>query len=255
MRKRIFLMAMAAAAIGLTGCGAMKKETAPETEFAQATTIASTETAAETADAPTDAGEEDATVETIAAREEMVGGWTEQSPVLTDEVREIFAKAYPDEGENEGDAYYDPIALLGTQVVSGTNYKILFRKGVVGDSTAEEYAVGKIYVDLQGNVEVLSTEETDVKTELNDGAWEVYAVAELTDDEKTAFEGAFDGLLGVSYEPLSVIAEKDTGYMVLCKGTVVYPDAVSYYTVVEIDKTEAGNLELQDISDLSVEQE
>ncbi len=99
-------------------------------------------------------------------KKNLPGGWTEQDSEITDDVREIFEKAYP----NEGNTYYEPITLLGTQVVAGINYKILFRTGTVGATTQETYAIGKIYVDLKGNVEVISTEDIDVNTNLDDEA-------------------------------------------------------------------------------------
>lgn len=99
-------------------------------------------------------------------KKNLPGGWTEQDSEITDEVREIFEKAYP----NEGNTYYEPIALLGTQVVAGINYKILFRTCTVGATKREAYAIGKIYVDLKGNVKVISTEDIDVNTNLDDEA-------------------------------------------------------------------------------------
>lgn len=280
MRKRRLYVAAVLAAMAIAGCNAKASvpETIPETapvETIEVTTKAALETTAEetaetvetseTADpsaeeteTPPKSAESAAEAETVDEAEKedptdmkknLPGGWTEQVSEITDKIREIFEKAYPD----DGNTYYDPIALLGTQVVAGTNYKILFRTGTVGATTPETYAIGKIYADLQGNVEVISTKKTGVKTHFDDEDWQIYTGIHLTDDERNAFQNAFAGMTGVSYEPIFVIAENDTGYMVLYKAAVVYPNAKPYYAVVKIDKTEKGNLDIGEISDLTKE--
>jgi len=49
---------------------------------------------------------------------------------------------------------YEPIALLGTQVVAGTNYAILCRITAVTPDTEPELGIVYIYEDLEGNSEV-----------------------------------------------------------------------------------------------------
>jgi hypothetical protein len=53
-----------------------------------------------------------------------MGGWViPETPEVTDEVRKIFEDAF---SELDG-AKYVPFAYLGSQLVSGTNYKVVAR--------------------------------------------------------------------------------------------------------------------------------
>ena len=249
MRKFLFVLATGMVVASFTGC---TEKSTTATELSVSTTAATeTATEIETTDEPV-VDETDIALETVAAEEKLVGGWTKvESPKLTDEVKGYFAEAFPD-GTN---TFYEPIALLGTQVVSGTNYKILYRKISIGSADAvDTYGIGTIYVDLQNNVEVLDAEETGIPTHLDEGGWTTYDVTDLTDDEKTAFQDAFNGMTGVSYDPIAVIAESDNGYYVLFEAQVVYPGTEPYYAVVEINKTETGNLEIGEITNLVAEE-
>lgn len=248
MRKIVYVLVVGVAAASLAGCAA--KSSTPN-ELVTSTAVATeTATEIETANEPI-LDETDVADETVSVEDNLVGGWTNvESPKLTDEVKAYFAEAFPD----SADTFYEPEALLGTQVVSGINYKILYRKICINSTdTSDTYAIGTIYVDLQGNVEVLDAGETDIPTHLDEGGWTVYEAADLTDDEKTAFQDAFNEMAGVAYNPITIIAESDTGYLVLCDATVAYPGTEPYYAVVEIKKTETGELLIGEISDLVTE--
>lgn len=248
MKKFLFVLATGITVASFTGCATNSTiTTEPATSTAAATETA---TEIETAGEPI-VDETDVALETTAAEDALVGGWVKpESPALTDEVKGYFAKAFPD-GTN---TFYEPVALLGTQVVSGTNYKVLYRKISIGTSDAvDTYGIGTIYVDLKNNVEVLDVGELDVPTHLNEGGWTTYDVTDLTNDEKAAFQDAFNGMTGVSYDPIAVIAESDSGYYVLFEAQVVYPGTEPYYAVIEIKKTDTGNLEIGEIYNLVAE--
>lgn len=57
---------------------------------------------------------------------------------------------------------YTPLALLGTQVVAGTNYAILCRASTVTAEPASALAVLIVYADLQGNAEVTRISQFDI---------------------------------------------------------------------------------------------
>ena len=81
--------------------------------------------------------------------EAKAGGWTDaEKTELTAEESEIFAAAIAGT-EYEG---YEAVALLGTQVVAGTNYKFQ-----VKDLDGNEKTM-VVYRDLQKNCSVLSVE-------------------------------------------------------------------------------------------------
>jgi len=54
---------------------------------------------------------------------------------------------------------YEPVALLGTQVVSGTNYAVLCRITPVTPDAEPEFGIVYIYEDLDGNAEVTEVKD------------------------------------------------------------------------------------------------
>lgn len=75
----------------------------------------------------------------------LMGGWSEaETPVVTDEAKAALEKA----GKADKNTTYTPIALVATQVVSGTNYCILCE--VNGGYEAFVY----VYADLNGKAEI-----------------------------------------------------------------------------------------------------
>lgn len=88
--------------------------------------------------------------------EELVGGWQKaESSELTDEARAAFEKAT----KGLVGVDYKPVALLGTQVVAGTNYRILCEATVVYPGAETQKVVMTIYEDLDGNASILSIED------------------------------------------------------------------------------------------------
>ena len=59
----------------------------------------------------------------------------------------------------------------------------------------------------------------------NAGEWDASVPVELSEELQSAFAQATGGLLGVHYEPVAVLAQKGEDFCILCKATVVYPDA------------------------------
>lgn len=87
---------------------------------------------------------------------DLDGGWTQaESPVVTEDATKAFDKAM----EGFVGVDYSPVALLSTQVVSGTNYCFLCEATVVYPGAETSYALVYIYADLQGNAEI-----TDIVT-------------------------------------------------------------------------------------------
>ena len=83
----------------------------------------------------------------------VVGGWTiSEDAAITDEARAAFEKAM----EGFTGVGYEPVALIGTQVVSGTNYCILCEARVIVPDAAPYYALVYVYADLKGGAEILN---------------------------------------------------------------------------------------------------
>ena len=85
----------------------------------------------------------------------LAGGWAvAEDQAITDDINNLFWQAMESYQTGTITIAYTPIALLGTQVVAGTNYAIL--------CTASEINAGRslvivyVYQDLEGNASVLS---------------------------------------------------------------------------------------------------
>lgn len=92
----------------------------------------------------------------------IVGGWTVQVPETAAPLPDEAQKAYDAAMQTAAGATMTPVALLGTQVVSGVNYMILCAgEEVVQDPTPELYVV-TIYEDATGKAEVSSVETLDL---------------------------------------------------------------------------------------------
>lgn len=85
--------------------------------------------------------------------EGAVGTWQEaESPALTEEATAAFNMAT----EGFVGVDYVPVALLSTQTVAGTNYRILCEATVVYPGAEMHYAVVNVYESLKGNASILS---------------------------------------------------------------------------------------------------
>lgn len=89
------------------------------------------------------------------------------------------------------------------------------------------------------------TDKTQEEQTTPDADWILPETIEMTDDVQERFSNAMNGLVGVDYEPLGYMGEKDGVYCILCRATVVYPDAKPYYTLVYV--TDQGVQNIWDI--------
>lgn len=179
MMRRIMISAMAAVmAVSMAGCGQ---------NTAGSNTASTEDTSAQTSTASDDSSTSD------SGSEQLDGGWeTPATPELTDEAKKALEKAT----ENLDGATYKPVALLGTQIVAGTNYKILCRTAPVVPDAVETYAIVTVYEDLDGNCEITDVQDSGRDTDIVDdetmtGGWEQAESPVMTDDEKEVFDKAF----------------------------------------------------------------
>ena len=77
-------------------------------------------------------------------------------------------------------------------------------------------------------------EQTQADTNTPDADWNLPDTIEMPEEVTAVFEKAMDGLTGVGYEPVGYLGEKDGVYCVLCRATVIYPDAKPYYALVYV---------------------
>lgn len=93
----------------------------------------------------------------LAGSDYVMGGWELNlgSTLMADSPEALAA--FENATEGLADFTFEPVALLGTQIVSGTNYAVLCR-----ETTLPAYEVVYIYEDLQGNAQVLGTEAIQI---------------------------------------------------------------------------------------------
>lgn len=92
-------------------------------------------------------------------KEAAVGGWSAaEGAALTEEARAAFEKAT----EGMVGVDYVPVALLGTQLVAGTNYAVLCEARAVVPDAQPYYAIVFVYRDLQGGAELLKIVDLDL---------------------------------------------------------------------------------------------
>ena len=162
-------------------------------------------------------------------KEQLSVGWkiaTEFESYLPIESVNLFYKT-----TTEANEQVIPIALLGKQVVSGTNYMFLVQKD-------NEYYVYIIYKNLENKTSITNRTKFDLtkythENKLIDsktlvGGWKVEVVEEdiqsMTLDEKTQkiFEKASEKLTGETYYPITVLGKQivsGINYAVIAYGT------------------------------------
>ena len=89
--------------------------------------------------------------EVEAGRPGLMGGWSEpETPEVTEAAQTALNKATA----TLTGASYKPVALLSTQVVAGTNYRLLCVVSGVVPEAEKEFMIVQVYEDLRGGAEV-----------------------------------------------------------------------------------------------------
>ncbi len=166
---------------------------------------------------------------TAASAAGLLGGWDlPEDAALEDETLAAFETA----AEGLLGVDYEPLALLGTQVVAGTNYCVLCRARVTAPDATPYFALVYVYADLEGGAKILNIvplENTGAAGALpggwiaNDG--EIDPAAD--ENVSVAFSGALEGLVGAEYEAVACLSRQvvsGTNYCLLAKVTPVVPD-------------------------------
>ena len=165
------------------------------------------------------------------AEEQVAGGWTKvEDGTMTPELQDIFDKAI----EGLVGVNYEAVELVETQVVAGTNYKFLAKGTTVTMPPMEGTYYVTVYKNLDGGVELLNIEQIEQTLV---GGWEMPEDKTVTPELKDMFDTAMEGLLGVTYEPLELVATQlvaGTNYMFYCNGTTVTnpPETKPYYVTI-----------------------
>ena len=199
----------------------------------------------------------------------IVGGWTidelaVSGAQLPDEVKEAFEKAMTEYVGMD----FKPIAYLGSQVVSGSNYMILCEGTMVTAEPTTELDVVTIYKDLNGNAEITNvapldlgaienTENANADTQQLMGGWtpQFTGSSEVPAEIKKVFEGALEGLVGVGYEDEVCLATKVVSgieYAFLTKATTVTAEPASYHAIIFATANADGTYSIANIVPLNL---
>lgn len=76
----------------------------------------------------------------------------------------------------------------------------------------------------------------------DDADWTLPDTIEMTAEATAVFNKALEGLVGVTYEPLGFLGEKNGTYCILCRATVVYPGAKPGYALVYVNDDGVQNI-------------
>lgn len=165
-------------------------------------------------------------------------------------------------------ASFEPLAILATQSVSGTNYRCLATGTLATENPSTYVYVVDISADLNHNVAVVDADVLDfseycVKYEKEEeptpivGGWTFSGISKnyLSDEEKKIFADATEGLAGVDIDPVDVIATQVVGGLnlaYLCTVTPVVPDAESHWAIATIYADPSLSAELLGIKDIDI---
>ncbi len=189
-----------------------------------------------------------------------VGGWTLNTSVkntIPEQQKDLFDKAL----SNHEDKSFKPIAYLGSQVVSGTNYMYLC-------TSNSSFKVVTVYSDLKGNVTIRQVEDFEIEDYANveqenaateiTGGWQADSFvgeSTLNNDEREMFDSATEKLLGVNYKPVTVLATQlvaGTNYAVLAVSETVTESPVYNISVVTIYKNLEGKSEVTSVANIDL---
>ena len=144
--KKVMAMVMALVmAAGMTACGSVSEAAATAAKNNTSDVLIADDKG------ETDKQEEDSNKDSID------GGWSISEDNAIDKNPEANA-ALEKALEGMVGAVYEPVAVLGTQVVAGTNYCILCKVTAVTPDAQPTYALVYVYEDFEGSAEI-----TDVK--------------------------------------------------------------------------------------------
>lgn len=244
----IVVSGMFASALLLAGCAGQSATT---------TSSASTTSAASTT----------SSTSTTSQTETIAGGWTTYdgtTPALNDDIRASWDKAM----EAMMGVSYEPVRLLATQVVAGTNYAILARGTTTTETPVTDWYVAVMYVDLEGNASISSIKKIDLAdVQVADesasagdvvGGWEVAnpdnSVLE-PEDAQQAFNKAREAYVGVELNPIATLGTQvvaGTNYLVLCTGAPVTEHPKNELYVATVYSDLEGGAQMTNVAPLNL---
>jgi len=185
---------------------------------------------------------------------QAVGGWQIPASLeVTAEAKKAFDEAI---GKLDGFGY-EPVELLATQVVAGTNYCLLCRSTVTAHSGPLDYAIVYINVNPAGEANYL---RSDVLTlggaqaaENSVGSWTRTESYAITPELNEVLSKATATLTGASYNAIACLGTQvvsGRNYAFVCQVTPTVPDAKTAYALVYVYEDTSGNCKISNTIDI-----
>ena len=193
----------------------------------------------------------------------VVGGWSDtQSIEITDEVEAMFDKL----NKTLTGAYYEPIVYLSSQVVAGTNHKVLCKMlpSAGNNDAVGTYVIATVYEDLEGKAEVTELLYSGVAAPQpyhpdnpTTGGWSEPKNFEPTEEVKTAVKKAYETADSIPYDPVALLGSQvvaGMNYLVLCRSNPSGA-ASSEYAILTVYANLQGKAETTDIANFAPEKD
>ena len=190
--------------------------------------------------------------------EMLAGGW-EVNTGSTSMSKNAAAKAAFKKATAELEGVnYQPIAVLGTQVVAGTKYAILCKATAVIPDATPEITIMYIYENVDGTVDIDGF-QTIIGESGKDGFKANTGKFAIKNSKNkavySAYKKAMKGLQGVDYKPVLYLGKQNksgSNYMILCRSKVVYPGAQYEWSLVTVSKSAKGKVKFGDVQTLEL---
>lgn len=185
----------------------------------------------------------------------LAGGWSAVTGDTSLSANAAAKSAFEKATEALCGMEYEPIAVLATQVVAGTNYCILCRGRATVPDAQPVIQLVYIYENLQSKAELTNT-KTIIDGEMLDGGFAANSgdlKLENNADVKAAFEKATQAMTGAELEPVVYLGSQvvaGSNYLVLCKQTATVPDAEPGFALVTVYSDLEKNASIIDIRDI-----
>lgn len=153
---------------------------------------------------------------------------------------------------------YQPIAVLGTQVVAGTKYAILCKATPVIPDATPDITIMYIYENIDGTVDIDGFQT--IISGGDKGGFKANAGKFAIRNKKnkavySAYKKAMKELVGVDYKPVFYLGSQNksgSNYMILCRSKAVYPNAPYEWSLVTVSKSAKGKVKLGDVQTLEL---
>ena len=194
-------------------------------------------------------------VSVFATADQISGGWsvsvTAGSLKLDKEARQALKKA----SETYTGAKLVPLALLGKQIVAGTNYCILCHSTTSTLKPVKSLCLVYVYQDLNNKAEITKIKTLKLKYKPA-GGWKISnSVKKLAVESqaKKALKTAAKELVGAEYKPLLVLGRDNSkkAYCLLCRCKKSDQAGTVSLSLVYLRKVD-GKFTIKGISDLKI---